>query len=246
MTQMRSSAAITQPNRSTAVAQQNAEPHGSLGDFPTPPWATRACLRHPLVQGWIGSEMLAREPAANRGHMVRPLTEVFARVDASDIHCYGAGFRQNDYLFGPDPDTVDWTITNPPFQLAEQFIMRALATSRVGVAMIVRSAFLEGQDRYESLYSKTPPTLVLQFAERVAMHKGHLPNPNIAVPVENAKTGLVVMKKPTTATAYAWLVWLQRSSQVRSNIDWIAPCRLALERLGDYPADGLACIGGAV
>jgi hypothetical protein len=29
-------------NRSSAVMQQRSEPHDSLDDFPTPPWATRA------------------------------------------------------------------------------------------------------------------------------------------------------------------------------------------------------------
>lgn len=29
-------------NRSSAVMQQRAEPHNSLDDFPTPPWATKA------------------------------------------------------------------------------------------------------------------------------------------------------------------------------------------------------------
>jgi hypothetical protein len=32
---------VTQ-NRSSAVMQQRSEPHDSLDDFPTPPWATRA------------------------------------------------------------------------------------------------------------------------------------------------------------------------------------------------------------
>ena len=71
-------------NRSSAVMQQRAEPHDSLDDFPTPPWATRALCE------WLGPEALAdmtcREPAANRGHMVRPLREYFAHVEASDVH----------------------------------------------------------------------------------------------------------------------------------------------------------------
>jgi hypothetical protein len=48
-----------------------------------------------------------------------------------------------DYLFGPHAhfSHTDWTITNPPFKLAEQFIERALSLSRHGVAMIVRAAF---------------------------------------------------------------------------------------------------------
>lgn len=200
-------------NRSTAVMQRRVEAHDSLDDFPTPPWATRALCE------WIEGNArqlcasVCREPAANRGHMVRPLSEYFAAVEGSDVHDYGAGFPQADYLFGPLPEMVDWTITNPPFRLAEQLIERALATSREGVAMIVRAAFLEGQGRFERLFSKTPPSHVLQFTERVVMHKGRL-----------APEG-------STATAYAWLVWMGDS---HTRLHWIAPCRKRLEKPEDY------------
>lgn len=204
-------------NRSTAVMQRRVEAHDSLDDFPTPPWATRALCE------WIEGNArqlcasVCREPAANRGHMVRPLSDYFAAVEGSDVHDYGAGFPQADYLFGPLPEMVDWTITNPPFRLAEQFIERALATSREGVAMIVRAAFLEGQGRFERLFSKTPPSHVLQFTERVVMHKGRL-----------APEG-------STATAYAWLVWMGDS---HTRLHWIAPCRKRLERESDYDPKG--------
>ncbi len=211
-------------NTSSAVMQQRSEPHDSLDDFPTPPWATRALLARLLPFGPVPKT--CREPAANRGHMVRPLAEMFRSVKASDIFDYGAGFSQADYLFGPDPEPVDWTITNPPFRLAEQFIDRARRTSRIGVAVIVRTAFLEGQARYDSLFSKTPPALVLQFAERVVMHKGRL------------------APKGSTATAYCWLVWYWESKGTR--FEWIATCRAAMQRRDDYPADGIAMIMGDV
>ena len=150
--------------------QQRREAHDSLDDFPTPPWATRA-LCEALYYSPTPWTMTAREPAANRGHMVRPLLEYFDCVDASDIHDYGAGFPVRDYLFGPLPPMVDWTITNPPFRLAEQFIDRARETSREGVAVIVRTAYLESVSRYNTLFKVTPPSLILQFAERVVMHK---------------------------------------------------------------------------
>lgn len=60
--------------------------------------------------------------------MVRPLLEAFAMVRASDVHDYGCGYPVEDYLFGPPPATAlptNWTITNPPFRLAEKFIDRA-------------------------------------------------------------------------------------------------------------------------
>ncbi|RVU03948.1 methyltransferase [Novosphingobium umbonatum] len=203
-------------NRSSAVMQQRKEPHDSLDDFPTPPWATRAfCEWLQDNTDWQIGGSTAREPAANRGHMVRPLREYFASVEASDVHDYGAGFPVLDYLWGPLPDPVDWTITNPPFKLAEQFIARALASSTCGVAVIVRAAFLEGIGRFERLFSITPPRYVLQFTERVVMHKGRL------------------VPEGSTATAYAWLIW-ETGSTEQTELHWIAPCRKQLERAGDY------------
>jgi len=208
-------------NRSSAVMQQRTEPHDSLDDFPTPPWATRALLERMDGFGAVRGFSTCREPAANRGHMVKPLREYFGTVEASDVHDYGAGFPVRDYLWGNVPDTVSWTITNPPFKLAEQFIERALASSDHGVAMIVRAAFLEGQGRYARLFSVKPPNFVLQFTERVVMHKGRL-----------APEG-------STATAYAWLVWFAGDNDDGTFFDWIAPCRKRLERDGDYPMEAV-------
>ncbi len=202
-------------NRSTAVMQRRVEAHDSLDDFPTPPWATRALTEFLTNEGFDPASSSCREPAANRGHMVAPLREAFATVEAADAHDYGAGFPVADYLFGTLPPPVDWTITNPPFRLAEQFIERGRATSRVGVAMIVRAAFLESVGRYQRLYAAAPPSFVLQFTERVVMHKGRL-----------APEG-------STATAYAWLIWLAQPP-ARTELGWIAPCRKRLERVEDY------------
>lgn len=214
-------------NRSAAVMQQRSEPHSSLDDFPTPPWATRALLAY-VFGRQQPLHLTCREPAANRGHMVRPLAEWFGRVEASDIFDYGAGFPQCDYLFGPDPEPVDWTITNPPFRLAEQFIERARRTSRGGVAMIVRSAFLEGSGRYSRLFALRPPHLVLQFTERVLMLKGRLVADGAVCP----KLG----RKVTSATAYSWLVWDMTNVKRETRLDWIGPSRKRLERAGDYEA----------
>lgn len=206
------------PNRSSAVMQQRREPHDSLDDFPTPPWATRALCEWLIARGESIAEFDCREPAANRGHMVAPLREYFHRVEGSDVHDYGAGFPVEDYLFGPEPELVHFTITNPPFRLAEQFIERMAATSEFGFAVIVRAAFLEGVGRHERLFSKNRPSHVLQFSERVVMHKGRL-----------APEG-------STATAYAWLVWLDggATDDGETRFSWIAPCRKRLERPTDY------------
>lgn len=199
-------------NMSSAVMQSRVEPDDSLDDFPTPPWATRALLEKITVS----DSQTCREPTANRGHMVRVLEDNFNHVDASDIHDYGCGYRMKDYLFGEEQDAVDWTIFNPPFRLAEEFIKRAIRTSRVGVAAIVRSAFLESIGRYHNLFQPCPPTHIYQFSERVVMHKGRL------------------SEKGSTATAYAWLVWDLTEASKTTQFGWIEPCRRRLERPDDY------------
>lgn len=205
-------------NTSSAVMQQRNEAHDSLDDFPTPPWATRALCEwlrvHWASEADCWQDFTVREPAANRGHMVRPLSEYFGAVEAADVHDYGAGFKVRDYLWDLQIKPVDWTITNPPFRLAEAFISRACASSRHGVAMLVRTAFLEGQERYATLFNQNPPSHVLQFTERVVMHKGKL------------------APKGSTATAYCWLVWTM--GEEGTAFDWIAPCRKRLEKPEDY------------
>ncbi|MGL5008609.1 MAG: hypothetical protein ACRC6I_01900 [Paracoccaceae bacterium] len=202
-------------NTSSAVMQRRSEPHDSLDDFPTPPWAARALLEYLHQHDHLHnpSVMVCEEPAANRGHMVRPLQETFGIVRGADIYDYGVGFPVRDYLSYP-PNFTDWTITNPPFRLAEQFIERAFQASESGVAVIVRSAFLEGVRRYSGLFRQNPPSLILQFSERVVMHKGQL------------------SAKGSTATAYCWLVWVMGEEGTR--FDWIPPCRKRLERAEDY------------
>jgi hypothetical protein len=199
-------------NTSSAVMQQRTEARDSLDDFPTPPWATRALCEWIVDQRGTLKLDTCREPAANRGHMVRPLLEYFKSVDAFDIHDYGAGFQAMDYL-ASQGDTVDWTITNPPFRLAEQFIERAKRDSH-NIAMLVRTAFLESVGRYERLFQYEPPSWVLQFTERVVMHKGVL-----------TQTG-------STATAYCWVIWDNFGDGTR--FGWIPPCRKRLERDSDY------------
>lgn len=205
-------------NTSSAVMQQRSEAHDSLDDFPTPPWATRALCEWMVRKGEDLATFICREPAANRGHMVAPLAECFQSVEASDVHDYGAGFAVRDYLFGPPPPAVHFTITNPPFRLAEQFIERMAASSQLGFAVLVRTSFLEGVGRFERLFSRNPPSHVLQFAERVVIHKGRL-----------APEG-------STATSYCWLVWMGGgcSDFADTVFEWIPPCRKRLERPSDY------------
>lgn len=197
-----------------AVMSERKSSKAELDIFPTPPWATRALCEWLQTQGCAFGSVL--EPAAGYGHMAKPLQEYFHHVETADIYPHTPHLHKiADYLTSDLP-IPQWTITNPPFKLAEEFYLRAAERSMDGCAMLVRTSFLEGRGRYERLFSIRPPTDVLQFVERVPMGKDRLD------------------PKLSTATAYCWLVYRRSTNLGYTRLHWIPPCRKALERPGDY------------
>lgn len=204
---------------STAVMARRVEPADSLDFFPTPPWATRAFCEHvlPAVEFMPAGDLVAFDPACGEGHMALALREYFSVVHASDVFDYGFG-EVDDFLH-PDfpPPLVDWIVTNPPFNLAGDFIRRALQIAKRGVAMLVRLQFLEGEDRLARIFVRHRPAGIFQFAERVPMHRGRW--------VVNG----------STATAYVWIVWRAAGALGgRAEFDWIPKSRQALSRHDDW------------
>lgn len=201
---------------STAVMQRRVEPADSLDFFPTPPWATRALVEH--VLGDVSAES-CWEPAAGEGHMAEVLAEYFAQVIASDVHDYGKGYEVGSFTgIGLDvvpSRSVGWVISNPPFNLAHEFLTRALAESENGVALLLRTSWVEGSDRWKSIFSVHPPAVVAVFVERVPMVKGEW----------DPEAG--------SATSYSWFVW-RKGDQSQTRLTWIPPgCRKSLEKPSD-------------
>lgn len=202
-------------NTSHAVMAQRSEPNDSPDDFPTPPWATRALIEHVLDDKAALARLTCLEPACGAGHMARVLKEHFREVQCADAFDYRYG-RVRDFLTYPyETNTVDWVITNPPFRLAEEFVLRALRVARQGVAILARTVFLESVGRYNGIFRDAPPNKFAQFVERVPMVRGRLD------------------MKATTATGYAWLVW-ERHTTEAPRLMWVPPCRRKLERSSDY------------
>jgi hypothetical protein len=208
-------------NTSHAVMSQRVEAPDSLDDFPTPPWATRALIEHVFGGKSATASMTCLEPACGAGHMSKALKEYFSDVTDADISNYGYGHVRDFLAYPYATDTYDWVITNPPFRLAEEFVLRALTLARVGVAILARTVFLESSGRYRAIFEKTPPTIFAQFVERVPMVKGRLD------------------KSATTATGYCWLIW-KKDAAGAPQLAWIPPCRKTLERAGDYDSPAIA------
>jgi hypothetical protein len=181
-----------------------AELHRKLEYFPTPPWAARAGgeLIHaidpcPRGQWWCW------EPACGEGHMAHGLGDYFDPVYATDIHDHGSDLQHGPPLDFLSPaadliDQADWIVTNPPFPLAMEFVQAALRRAQRGVAILARTALLESAKRYPLFFPadgqpKGTAALyaIAPFFERVPMTLGRWD------------------PKASTATAYAWFVWMQ-------------------------------------
>ena len=201
----------------TAVTAARAESKTGLDYFPTPPWGTRALLEMPFMKERLEDETVW-EPAAGGGHMSRVLKEYAGKVIESDIADYGMGYEIRDFLKTPPRGDVDWVITNPPFKLAEEFIVHSLKFARC--AMLLRTQFVEGGQRYYNLFSNKPPHRIVVFSSRLAMTKNRV-DPNAS-----------------SATSYSWFVWESTDTAQQTTVHWFPPDAKPMYTLaGDYDRD---------
>ncbi|PPQ35415.1 hypothetical protein SAMN06265338_12418 [Rhodoblastus acidophilus] len=184
----------------------DGQPWQNFELFPTPPWATRAFVRHvlPIVEPGALALLEAYDPCTGLGHMTAVLREAFGRVRATDIFDYGFELLDGVYDFRDAPEDIkpDWIVTNPPFGLATDLLEEALKRAQRGVAFLLRQAWAESDDRDAAIFSgDLRPTLVAPYAERVAMCEGGWD------------------PAASTATAYAWFVWRVENGRIVRLID---------------------------
>ncbi len=98
------------------------------------------------------------ECACGENHMVDVMREYGYEVIGTDIH---GGV---DYLKADLPDGVDWIITNPPFNVSQEFIERSIRHG-VNFAFLLKSQYWHAQKRQE-LFRKYPPDYVLPLTWR--------------------------------------------------------------------------------
>lgn len=124
--------------------------------YETPEWVTLALAKHLPT-----TDCVVWEPAAGSGKMVNALLKIGFDVTASDI----ADGR--DFLTQPAPKPFRAIITNPPYELAAEFIHRAIMMipARGFVAMLLRTDFDHAKTR-QDLFGKHP-----YFAKKVVLTK---------------------------------------------------------------------------
>jgi hypothetical protein len=164
--------------------------------YPTPEWATVALIEHEKFEGSIW------EPACGDGAMARVLQTTGCPVIPTDLFDRGYGTVGEDFLLSNR--VADNIVTNPPFNSAEGFVRHGLAQSKRKLALLLRLAFLEGGNRYKTIFSRTPPTRTWVFSERITFYP------------KGAK------RLGSGTTAYAWFVW-DKSDLGRAELRWLPP-----------------------
>ena len=130
--------------------------------YPTPPECTYALLSKELehLQG-----MKVWECAGGNGAISKVLEEEGLEVYSSDLVDRGYGDHGIDFLWTMKTD-CQAIITNPPFNLAEQFITHALDDLKVDyLAMLLKGQYWHAKKR-AALFERHPPAVVYPMTWR--------------------------------------------------------------------------------
>lgn len=148
------------------------------------------------------------EPACGDGAISKVLHARGHTVASTDLFDRGFGTPDMDFLKVPSLEAVglgagDAIITNPPFALGTAFAQHALKLGARKVALLCRLAFLEGQERGDTVFAANQLSRVWVFSRRITLWRGDDPNP----------------KDKGGAIAYAWFVW--ERGHTGGHIGWI-------------------------
>ncbi len=143
-----------------------------------------------------GSKII--EPAAGEGHIVNVLKSRYphSKIISRDLVDRGIDEIESgvDFLSDNREEHYDFTITNPPFNIAKDFIDRSLQISDVAF-IFAKLQFLEGVSR-KPWFANVPLKYVYVYSHR-------------ANPWRNGKSTDENGKKWSSTMAFAWYVFDQ-------------------------------------
>jgi hypothetical protein len=159
--------------------------------YQTPADVTRALLKH--LPEW--RKRNTWEPACGDGAISHVVSGYGAMVLNTDIRMTFAPYmRVMDFLTTPLPIGTEQIITNPPFNLAAEFIEYA-ATLGVPFAFLLKTQFFHAASR-QRLFTMTGPMAVLPLTWRPSMAPDRGNSPTMEF------SWVVWDKKPTQPTYY--------------------------------------------
>lgn len=158
--------------------------------YQTPYSMTRQLLEVENFEGKI------LEPCCGAGAIVKVLRDYDKSVDYCDLNnefSLTGIFKNFKDFINDDFDRYDNIITNPPFSLAKEFILKAKEITNNKIAMLLPLNYLHGVTRYNEIYldRKFPLKAVYVFC-RYGMLEETIRDDG------SYRTGMMV---------YAWYIW---------------------------------------
>lgn len=140
------------------------------------------------------------EPATGKAKAIESVlvAEGYKNVTGKDLE------TGDDFL--KSSESTDWVVTNAPFKLFTQFVIKSLKVAKKGVAILGKVDFLTGGARFEELYNiGYPPTIIYVFVRKPFLD-GSLREDG---------------KYKTAIDGYCWFVWDLRKPPQDPIIKWI-------------------------
>lgn len=146
------------------------------------------------------------EPCCGNGNIAKRLVEHNYSVTATDLYDHGYGIVGIDCFTYSDVNSD--IITNPPYSLTTEFIDHMLGELKPGhkMALFLKLQTLEGQARYQKIFSRGKLRRVYIYVNRVACYK------NDERYQKNDDGSLILdrngnPKKIGSAACYAWFIF---------------------------------------
>ena len=189
-----------------------------LDFYQTPSFATQSLLDLRLVEAhniW--------EPMAGNGAIAEVLKQnKYLNVTTSDIvqRDYKLDFIQDFFNMKEFPVSMlekggRGIITNPPYNVADDFILHALSTLKADyLAVFLPVRYLEGSKLYLEIYQHYKPRDVIVFARRLGCYKD-----------SDVKSGVKITDHGiASAVAYMWLCFFRPTmmdKNAETKLHWV-------------------------
>lgn len=152
-----------------------------------PAWAVELLL---AAERFVGDVW---DPCAGLGTIVKACQAAGLEAHGSDLYDRSEAILGELDFLSDHGDTADNLIFNPPYNLAQAFIEKALACATHKVAAIVQQQFPFSQRRH-AFFEKHPPARIYYLSTRPSMPPG-------------VKVLEGSIKACGGKTDYLWLVW---------------------------------------
>lgn len=185
-----------------------------LDFYQTPAYAVKT-----LVERFDFKTDFIWEPMAGNGAIAKHLIDAGYSVYSTDI--VERSYKLNDTLdffktnsFSVSGDDGYSIVTNPPYALANEFLIHALRDIKPRTCcLFLPVRYLEGRKRYNAVYTKFKPSKVFVYAQRLGCFKE-----------SDVEAGLVGERGVGSAVAYMWLCFDSETmldKATKTEIEWI-------------------------